>query len=174
MRRKTYNWKLFSKHDIYKTTEIADKLGFSVRTITENWKKEGLSIKNGRIKGSDLIAFLKMKKKKRKKPSEYKHDGNSFYCFATKENVVYPDRYPFSITLDKNNNLRLIANCNKNACSNKGCEKSVKNLSKIISLKNVQELKNKTIGPRTLFTPIIHISEEAKKYIKEKKGEKNE
>ena len=45
----TFNHTLFSSNKFYSIEKIAELTCHSIRTVNENWKKEGLPIKKGKI-----------------------------------------------------------------------------------------------------------------------------
>lgn len=132
--KKNYNWKLFSKYQYYVIQNVAEKLNFSFRTISENWRKEGLKIKNGKIYGADLIEFLKIKKTKRKKATL---GTNEFYCFTRKKTVEIPTRLHCIDFDERIRRFKITAYCNS-ACSTFYCGKNTK-LSKLISYADVMK-----------------------------------
>lgn len=129
------NYTLFSSNRYYSIQEIAEKTNHSTRTVNENWRKEGLEIEKGKIKGSKLIEFLKNKKQKR---SFGKLEENEYYCTRSKQKTIIRLSTGTKL-LYKHNRFKLLQTNTNYGCQNYSCKYHNQNLnchvSKIISTK---------------------------------------
>ena len=137
------NYTLFSSNRYYSIQEIAEKTNHSIRTINENWKREGLEIEKSKIKGSKLIEFLKNKKQKRKFE---KLEENEYFCTRAKTKIQCEPSINMKLSY-KNNRFKVVANIKSSNCPNFNCkyraqenQSSVCNVSKIISKELAQKL----------------------------------
>lgn len=133
----------FSLNKFYSIEKVAELTCHAIRTVNENWRKEGLKIEKDKIKGKDIIEFLKSKRTKRKFG---KLEENEYFCTRAKTKIQCEPSINMKL-IYKNNRFKVIANIKGSNCPNFNCkyraqenQSSVCNVSKIISKELAQKL----------------------------------
>ena len=113
--------KKFKPDEWYTIIEISQKTGAAIRTITENWKKYGLQIENGIVKGTEIIKFID-KRENSKKYHKIRLDLHEFYCMKAKQKVFAKSGVTFLLSYSlKTKRFKLGARCFGSNCSQSEC-----------------------------------------------------
>ena len=160
MRKRTI--KIFNPDKEYSIMEISQKTGTARRTIAENWKKYGLLIENGVIKGTDIIKFFE-KRKNSKKYLKVRLELHEFYCMKTKQKVFSRGEGIFVLSYTpKTNRFKIGTSCFGGNCSQSECSYT-SDIDKLLLFKIIP--KKMAVGIYKKSPPQFHIEFLAKERI---------
>ncbi len=153
-KKRTYNTRVIKRDYSYDIKEISELLDVHIRTVRQ-WIKSGLRLIDKTrpflMHGSDIIAFLKEKQIKRKRPCEF----HEIFCFKCQiPRPVWEGLIDIKITGP--NRLQLMGICN--TCSTKVFKAgSVKKIPNYVQTFNVQKMEGLHIIERNYPTLMCHL-----------------